>query len=68
MARLMDESDIRKRCERLLNDLPGSGFILFGWEKPEKEYDIVYSMKNVPAKVMLRVLVTLLQDLVMKLR
>lgn len=64
----MREEDIRKRCEKLLSDLPVPGFIMFGWQKPGKDYDVVYSTKNVPAKVMLRVLVSLLHDIVMKMK
>lgn len=64
----MRDDDVRKRCEKLLKDLPVPGFIVFGWEKPGKEYDVVYSAKNVPVKVMLRVIVSLLHDIVMKMK
>ena len=50
----MDNQEISEKCSAFLKELGIPGFIVFGWEKPDKKYGFVYSNHKTPPNVALK--------------
>ncbi|PIP65343.1 hypothetical protein COU77_02970 [Candidatus Peregrinibacteria bacterium CG10_big_fil_rev_8_21_14_0_10_49_16] len=50
----MDNADIQKQCQKFLEDLGIPGFIVFGWQKSEKQYGFTYVNHKTPPAVTLK--------------
>ena len=44
----MENEEIRQKCEALLREAGVSGVIVFGWQKADKQFGVVYSAHEMP--------------------
>jgi hypothetical protein len=58
----MDSDEIQKKCSDFLAQLGIPGFIVFGWEKPDKQFGFVYSHRQMPPTVAVKGMTWALHD------
>jgi hypothetical protein len=59
----MDTPAIQQQCEAFLKSINANGFIVLGFQNGE-QVDIVYSMKEMPVKAVVKGLTGILNDLI----
>lgn len=62
----MDQPELQKRIEAFLADLKIPSFIVFGFQKNEKEFGFISSYRQVPPNVAIKGLTWALQNFVQK--
>ncbi len=62
----MDTPAIQKQCEAFLKNINANGFIVLGFQNGE-QVDIVYSMKEMPIKGVVKGLTGILNDLITRI-
>lgn len=62
----MDQPELQKRIEAFLKDLDVPSFIVFGFQKSEKEFGFIWSHHEAPPNVVIKGLSWALQDFVQK--
>lgn len=63
---LMDHAELQQRIEKFLSDLDVPSFIVFGFQKDEKEFNFISSYRKVPPPVAIKGLTWALNDFVQK--
>ncbi len=63
----MDISLIQKQCEAFLKTINVPGFIVLGFQENKENVQMVYSIKEMPAKAVLKGLTHMVDDLVGKI-
>lgn len=63
----MDTADIQKQCEAFLKSINVPGFIVLGLQTDPNNVQVVYSMKEMPMKGVVKSLTHTLNDLVGKI-
>ena len=62
----MDQEELQKRVEAFLRDLGIPSFIVFGWQKDEKEFSFISSYHQIPPPVAIKGMSWALNDFVQK--
>jgi hypothetical protein len=62
----MNNENIQQQCNDLLENLGVPGFVVFGFQKPDDQFGIVYSSKKVPPNVVVKGLSWALHDFAKK--
>ncbi|ALM09532.1 MAG: hypothetical protein PeribacterA2_0137 [Candidatus Peribacter riflensis] len=62
----MDQPELQKRVEAFLKDLGIPSFIVFGFQKSEKEFGFIWSHHQAPSNVVIKGLSWALHDFVQK--
>ena len=62
----MDNKEIEEKVKEFLNSLGVSSFIVFGWQKNEKEFGIVSSQHKMPSKAVIKGMSWALNDYISK--
>lgn len=62
----MDNTEIQKKCALFLKELGIPGFIVFGWQKEDKQFGFVYSHRQMPSEVAVKGMTWALHDFVTK--
>ncbi|MFH0851346.1 MAG: hypothetical protein V1876_01210 [Candidatus Peregrinibacteria bacterium] len=63
----MDQQELQKRVEAFLAELNIPSFIVFGFQKDEKEFGFIASYRQMPSSVAIKGLTWALHDFVNKL-
>ena len=63
----MDNAEIQAKCEAFLKELKVPGFIVFGWQKDDKQFGVVSSFHEMPVNAALKGLTWALNDFTNKL-
>lgn len=62
----LNNDDIQKKCMDFLQSLGVSGFIVFGWQKDNKQFGFVYSQHKMPPNVAVKGMTWALNDFASK--
>lgn len=62
----MDSNEIQKQCSEFLQRLGVPGFVVFGWEKKDGQYGVVYSSQKMPPNVAVKGMTWALHDFASK--
>jgi hypothetical protein len=62
----MDQQDIQKKCEALLQELEVPSFVVFGWKKNDKEFGVVSSQHQMPPNAAIKGMSWALNDFISK--
>ena len=62
----MDNNEMQKKCETLLKEFGKPSFVVFGWQKSDKQFGVVYSQHNMPAKAAAKSMSWALNDIIQK--
>jgi hypothetical protein len=62
----MDTPAIQQQCEAFLKSINANGFIVLGFQNGD-QVDVVYSMKEMPIKGVVRALTGILNDLITRI-
>ncbi len=60
----MDQKEIEKRVAEFLKSLGVPAFIIFGWQKADKEFGVVSSQHKMPPKVAIKGISWALNDVI----
>lgn len=64
---IMDTAQIQKQCEEFLKSIGMPGFIVIGFQTEKDKTQMVYSMKDMPVKGIVKGLTHTLNDLITRI-
>jgi hypothetical protein len=62
----MDQAEIQKKIEALLQELDAPSFIVFGWKKTDSEFGVVSSHHEIPPNAAIKGMSWALNDFISK--
>ncbi|PIR53137.1 hypothetical protein COU76_02800 [Candidatus Peregrinibacteria bacterium CG10_big_fil_rev_8_21_14_0_10_49_10] len=62
----MNEQEVREKCEAFVQSLGVSCFIVFGWEKADRQFGMVSSYHKMPIQAVIKGMSWALNDIVSK--
>lgn len=60
----MDDATVQELCNKLLQDLGVSGFVVFGRQEEGDQWKVTYSLHNMPPKVAIRGILSTVDQIV----
>lgn len=62
----LDNDAVQRKCEQFLQELQIPGFIVFGWQKDDKQFGVVSSFHEMPVPAAVKGMTWALHDFVSK--